>query len=131
MSPLQRSVVFPSTLALLFLIGCRSASPERAFQGTRAGGLRFAVENHNFLDVTVYARVAGGSSFRLGEVTGNSTAQFTLERWQLPARPGIRIFVDPLGGAQGFLSRLIFPDPATGVFVHVAQSLELSYVILR
>jgi hypothetical protein len=54
------------------------------------------VRNENFLDVNVYANV-GSASRRLGMVTGNSVATFTID-WSASIGQPIYLIAIPIGG---------------------------------
>jgi hypothetical protein len=55
------------------------------------------VKNENFLDMNVYY-VAGSFSRRLGTVTGNSAADFTVD-WAYAGYQGISLVAFPIGGS--------------------------------
>jgi len=127
----------PRSLLVLTLIvaaalatGCRS--PDGGFRIQRGANqpVKVEVQNHNFLDVTVFAR-AGGASVRLGEVTGKGSANLSIDPRKVNLASGLRLLVDPIGSTRVFLSETVFPDRGAVVVLQVGAELSMSHVSLR
>jgi hypothetical protein len=85
------------------------------------------VANYNWMDVNVYA-VQGGTRMRLGTVTtmGNGT-------FQLPARfvqggSAVRLMVDPIGSAEGYMTDGFLVNAGQQVSFNVQNSLQFSSI---
>lgn len=105
--------------ALALLIACTACARggrEKPSLGKPAPPAMIVVANHNFADMNLYV-VQSGMRMRLGTVTGLTRQRFRLPREVTRNVADIRIFADPIGGSQTYLS------PA--VRVHPGQSLEL------
>lgn len=110
--------------------GCRTGDARSSFARRAARSIPLVVENHNFLDITVYA-VGNGASVRLGEVTGKSSERFTMDPRQIAFTTGLQLEVDPIGSARQYLSPVVYPDQAATVLLTVAAQLDRSYVTMR
>jgi hypothetical protein len=88
-------VVFALLAALSGTGACRSASPYDVNEA-QPGNITLVVRNNNFNDVDVYA-VSSGLATRIGTVTGNSSATFTLNP-TLVSPTDFRIVATPIGG---------------------------------
>lgn len=83
------------------------------------------VSNNNFSDVTVYV-VQSGMRSRLGMVTGLTTRQFRLPRGMTTDAGDIRIYADPVGGSQGYLSPPVRVRPGQALDLTLGAILNLS-----
>ena len=83
------------------------------------------VTNNGWLDVNVYAS-RGGSRQRLGMVTGQSSQVFRFPRHFIDAR-GVRLFIDPIGSAQGYSTELIAVAPGQQIELVVQQRISMSH----
>ena len=110
--------------------GCRAREGGSPFDRRSNAPVRIQVDNHNFLNVTVYAN-AGGMSHRVGEVIGKSSGNFSIDPGKVSMVSGLRFRVEPIGSTRSFLSEIVFPDRGSTVVLTVAAELRLSYVILR
>jgi hypothetical protein len=110
--------------------GCRSGESGSPFSRRSNRPVRIQVDNHNFLNVTVYAN-AGGVSHRLGDVIGKNTESFSIDPRKISIVSGLRLRVEPIGSTRNFISEIVFPDGSSSVILTVAAELQLSYVILR
>jgi hypothetical protein len=90
-----RYVVFALLAALSGTSACRSASPYDVNEA-QPGNITLVVRNNNYNDVDVYA-VSSGLATRVGTVTGNSSATFTLNP-TLVGPTDFRIVATPIGG---------------------------------
>jgi hypothetical protein len=111
-----------------------SGTPERRFiiggSGSRSREIRVEVVNDNFLDVGVFV-MEGSTNWRLGDVTGKTTATFTLDLDQISPSGGLRLLADPVGSREAYLSDAVAIYAGVTVVFHVAPALSQSYVILR
>lgn len=64
------------------------------------------VENDNWQDVNVYM-VRGVSRFRLGTVTGNTSATFEVPATMLAAGGELRLMADPIGSRRPYVTEPI------------------------
>lgn len=111
--------------------GCRSGREDGSpFSRNPNQPVEVQVDNHNFLNVTIYA-AAGGVDHRLGDVTGKSTGRFSINPRQVSMVGGLRLRVDPIGSARIFTSETVFPDRGATVVLTVAADLDFSYITLR
>lgn len=85
------------------------------------------VANHNFSDVTVYV-VQSGMRSRLGLVTGLTTRRFSLPQGVSLVGGDIRIFADPVGDAQTYLSPPVRLAPGQALDLTLGAILNLSSV---
>lgn len=90
-----RHLVTALLVALAGAAACRSASPYDVGDA-QPGNITLVVRNNNFNDVDVYA-VSSGLATRLGTVTGNSSATFSLNP-TLASPTDFRIVATPIGG---------------------------------
>ncbi len=117
-------------IAAILATGCRS--PDRDF-GVRHQAdrpIQVQVQNHNFLDVTVYAR-GGSRNVRLGNVTGKSSGRLTIDPRAINIVSGLQLLVDPIGSRRVFLSEAVYPGPGAVVVLQVGAELDMSFVSLR
>jgi len=128
---------FPFAAALVVVAfsagGCATTS-ERSFVSTagrrESRDIRVEVVNDNFLDMGVFV-MQGASNFRLGDVTGKTSATFTLNLDQIPPSAGLRLLADPVGSREAYLSDAVTVTPGVVVVFTIAPALSQSYVILR
>src|SRR4051812_17346683 len=64
------------------------------------------VQNHNWMDVVIYA-VRGGTRSRLGQVTSMSEVTFTVKASFLGAGNDLRLLVDPIGSNDSFITDVL------------------------
>lgn len=75
------------------------------------------VANYNWMDVNVYA-VQGGTRVRLGTVTTMGTGTFHLPARFLAQSNSVRLMVDPIGSAEGYIT--------DGILVHGGQQISFN-----
>jgi hypothetical protein len=128
--------IFPlaaTALVVLTTSAC-SGTPERRFiiggGGSRSQEIRVEVVNDNFLDMGIFV-MEGSTNWRLGDVTGKTTATFTLDLGQISPSGGLRLLADPVGSREAYLSDAVAIYPGVTVVFNVAPALSQSYVILR
>jgi hypothetical protein len=72
------------------------------------------VQNQSFLDMNVYV-VRGGVRARLGTVSGNSTARFTIPVSYVQTLTPLRFLADPIGARSAPVSEEITVSPGDEV----------------
>lgn len=87
------------------------------------------VKNENFLDMTV-AVVAGGVARRLGQVTGNGSADFTIA-WSVANGTTIALSAVPIGQNARFTSLGLSVAPGQMIDFRIAPVLRQSNAIVR
>ena len=60
------------------------------------GEITVEVENHNYLDVAIYA-VQGAGRIRIGDVTGTTTKSFVVPLTRISTGGEVRFLADPIG----------------------------------
>lgn len=125
----RRRRALPVLLALsvvLIVSGClgRGGNPDDPFNGRRTeapGRLNVEVQNLNFNDLTVYA-IRQGQQIRLGDVTGKSNREFTID-WDFAVPVQFR--VDIVGGRECRIGELA-ADPGATIQLHIPANVGLS-----
>jgi hypothetical protein len=119
------SAVLAACLALVFVSGCfRSRIGDQ--QDERPDPIQVRVKNDNFLDVNVFANVAGASR-RLGMVTGNTTQVFLVD-WLATGGQSLTINAVPIGGRGSASTGALNIGPGQMVDFRVAMVLNQSVV---
>ncbi|MDB4875221.1 MAG: hypothetical protein JWM41_1667 [Gemmatimonadetes bacterium] len=90
----------------------------------RPGPIPIHVKNENFLDMNI-AVVAGGTTRRLGQVSGNSTGDFTVN-WSIGNGGGIIVTATPIGGSGQARSPALNVAPGQMIDFRVASLLRQS-----
>jgi hypothetical protein len=120
----------PIRAALLILTlglsACASPGGDAGpFRGEPAAGaeeIRIEIQNLNFADATVWARVQGGNRTRLGTVRGKSDSVFTMP-WRFPLP--LRLQVDLVGGGRCTTEDLMV-DPGDSLLMQIQPVLANS-----
>ena len=86
---------FASLLLSIVTAGCHHDGFTNTPAGTQ-GAIGLVAQNQNFSDMDLYV-VSEGLATRIGDVTGNSTAHFTLDPSFFPSNE-LRIIATPIGG---------------------------------
>jgi len=92
----------PLAISCLLLAGCARGSKE-ASRPLPSGPTPLRVENHNWLDVTIYV-VHDGQRSRLGSATAAKTTDFSIEPYLLGQLGVIQLIADPVGSEQSIAS---------------------------
>lgn len=87
------------------------------------------VKNENFLDVNI-AVVIGGASRRLGQVSGNSAADFKIN-WNAVIGQQVVLTATPIGGRGPYTSTGVSVGSGQVIEFLVASVLRQSSVIVR
>jgi len=111
-------------LAAAVLVATAVAVPAACTHGGKAdpnaapepevGPTTVRVQNQGFLDATVYV-YRGGSRTRLGAVTGNSTAVFTIPKVLVQPATQLRFLIAPIGGQRQPISEEVTVSPGDQV----------------
>jgi hypothetical protein len=115
-------------VALSGAAACRSANPYDVAEA-QPGNIALVVRNNNFNDVDVYA-VSSGLATRIGTVTGNSSATFTLNP-SLVSPTDFRIVATPIGGNGRASTGPINVSPGQTIEFTVGPVLSQSTVSIR
>lgn len=126
--PSSRHVVFAALVALSGVAACRSASPYDVGEA-QPGNIGLVVRNNNFNDVDVYA-VSSGLPSRIGTVTGNSSATFSLNP-SLVSPTDFRIVATPIGGNGRASTGTVIVSPGQTIEFTIGPVLSQSTVSIR
>lgn len=103
----RRGLQVVRRLALVILaISLAACSRGLRNQSADDGPVTIAVDNRNYLDVTVYALI-GSSRVRIGQVTGSTTASFDVMLRRISVSGDVRFLVDPIGSNRVWASDMI------------------------
>ena len=130
--------MFTYMLAPLLGLALAAASPTLAdpavmsndvVDSTRAA-VRVQVDNHNSLDMRIYA-VSNGRRWRLGTVTS-----FTSETFQLPSfltlpTDEVLLVASPIGSRRVYVAHPVLVEPGDVVQFRVENQIVLSSVFVR
>ena len=120
MNPVVRRVLPTLLLALVAtapVAACsRARAADQAPMPDVAATLR--VENRAFLDMVIYLVSDAGVRQRLGTVTGNSTARFTLPA-SATSFGNVRFLADPIGSRGTPISEQIAVHPGDEVVLEI------------
>ena len=123
-----------AALAAFAATSCSKQTAPSPFTGGAAGReareIRIEVVNNNFADMTIYV-MDSGTNFRVGDVTGKTTARFTLDPNQISPSAGLRLLADPIGSRDAFLTDPVSAGPGSFVVFTIGAALSQSYVTLR
>jgi hypothetical protein len=126
---LSRACVTGGALLLLPLLMTASASAQETTQTPSAKHegevVKLVVENHNYLDMHVYA-MRDGIYRSLGVVTGLSEAEFSIPQFMTRAGTDFEILADPIGSNLSYLTGPIFLGSANEINLSIQGALEFS-----
>jgi hypothetical protein len=111
------------------LLGACSAGPRNRLAAAPDSDFSLSVTNNNWLDVTVFA-VRGSSRWRLGDVTGNSTALLRIPGRMIVAGM-VQLLADPIGSDEIYLTGPISVSPDEDVQLTVAPRMRMSSYAVR
>jgi len=117
-----------SLLLSIVTAGCHHGAFTNAPAGTQ-GAVGLVVENQNFYDMDLYV-VSEGLATRIGDVTGNSTARFTLDPSFFPSNE-LRIIATPVGGNGRASSGPLNVAAGQSIVFTIAPVLRQSSAIVR
>lgn len=117
-------------LGAALLLGACSTTPKGRAGIAPASDYSLSVTNHNWLDVSVFV-VRGGTRFRVGDVTGNSSARLKIPG-RLVEAGVVQLLVDPVGSNEYYLTGPIMVTSEEGVELTVAPAMRMStYAVLN
>jgi hypothetical protein len=87
------------------------------------------VDNQNWLDASIYA-IRGASRTRLGQVTGNGSAQLRIPSSVIIGGQ-IRLMADAIGSNERFVTDVISVDPEQRVQLILAPAMQMSSYALQ
>jgi hypothetical protein len=123
-----------AALTALAVTGCSKQTASSPFTMGAANRetreIRIEVVNNNFADMSIYV-MDSGTNFRVGDVTGKTTARFTLDPYQISPSGGLRLLADPVGSRDAFLTDPVSAGPGSFVIFTIGAALSQSYVTLR
>jgi len=128
----KQRISVAALVALMALAGC-SSSMERT--GSAAGevasndAVAVMVVNNNYNDVNVYA-VRGGERIRLGSVTGNNSATFSMDR-AIYGVNDVSLIAIPIGGFGAARSGRLSLSAGDSVEFRIMPVLDQSSVFVR
>ena len=113
----------PFILLLLLVCACRSArESEDVTPAPKGGPATLEVQNHNFLDMTVYV-VEGGVRQRFGVARGNATTSLPIpERLIRGGAAPLSFLCDPIGGEGLPVTEEIVVEPGDIVELVIPMS---------
>lgn len=125
-----RRVRFALALGLMAVgTGCSRGNKVDDGLGFEREPIPIHVKNENFLDMNI-AVVAGGVSRRLGQVTGNSSADFKIA-WAVANGQLISIMATPIGGRDRYVSAGLSVGSGQMIEVHLGSVLRQSSAIVQ
>jgi hypothetical protein len=123
-----KSVAVATLLLSIVTAGCHHGGFNNAPAGAQ-GAVGLVVQNHNFYDMDLYV-VSEGLATRVGDVTGNSTARFTLDPSFFPSNE-LRVIATPVGGNGRTSSGALSVAPGQTITFTIASVLRQSSAIIR
>ena len=112
--------------------GCAAArsAPGPAPAPAPAAPVPLHVANANFADVRVYL-VRGGVWFRLGLVTSNNTAEFTVPAEFTGPSGGVLLVAVPVAGTRAWVEALPTVLPGDELELVIEAFLQYTHVVVR
>jgi hypothetical protein len=123
-----KGVAVASVFLSLVLAGCHRGAFANAAAGTQ-GSVGLVVQNQNFYDMDLYV-VSEGLATRIGDVSGNSTARFTLDPSFFPSSE-LRVIATPVGGNGRASSGPLNVAPGQTINFTIASVLRQSSASIR
>jgi hypothetical protein len=119
----------PLVALLLGAAACSRNAPPDLEPDPRFDPIPVHVRNDNFLDVNVFV-VAGGMSRRLGQVTGNSEADFSIA-WSVASGQSVALMATPIGGRGSAYSGALTVGPGQMIDFRIGSVLRQSMATVR
>src|SRR5581483_6528562 len=128
----------PIKFARVVAIACCAARPfaagacaaRSAPSASAAAPIPLHVANANFADVRVYL-VRGGMWFRLGLVTSNNTAEFTIPAEFTGPTGGVLLVAIPVAGPRAWVEALPTVLPGDELELVIEAFLQYTHVVVR
>ena len=111
-----------TVLTIVLAIAGTACSRNSRLQSPPSAPTVLKVENQGFPDMNIFVVPAGGSRVRLGTVTGNSSAYFTLPDFVVRGSRELRFQALPIATPRGELSQSIFVTPGDTVQLVIPPS---------
>jgi len=92
--------------------------------------VRVQVDNHNFLDMRIYAE-SNGRRWRLGTVTAFTSETFELPRFVTLPNDEVVLVASPIGSRGVYVAQPVLVEPGDTVQFNVENQLVLSNVLVR
>src|SRR5512146_1753109 len=112
--------VLPALL-LSAILACAHSQQQPNTRAERSGPTLLKVENQGFADMNIYV-LSEGRRVRLGMVTGNSSATFTIPPDLVGGAREMRFLADPIGGSSRPVSDNISVLPGDQVSLVIPPS---------
>ncbi len=117
--PLTRRLFLAAALAVAFT-ACARRTEINPNEG--AGPTQVRVVNQGYADMDIFVLSTGTGRIRLGTVTGNSTATFTLPGYLVGHATQMRFLADPIGSNRTPVSDQITVEPGATVELTIPPS---------
>jgi hypothetical protein len=119
----MRHKLRPMVACVLFAIAasasaCRTGSRAHDYD-ERHGDTTVSVENHDFLDMTIYV-LRTGTRIRLGLAPGHSTTVLKIPDYLVNAGDELQFLCDPIGAARSPISQRISVWPGDQILLIVS-----------
>lgn len=115
-------------LAALSVASCAHHAPSgESAVPARDTPVPIEVENHNWSDMVIFLD-RGNLSQRLGTVTSQTTAVFTVSYYQLGSTGSARLRADPIGALRNFSSETLNVQPGQTVKWTIENDIDRSFL---
>ena len=125
---IAKRVTAITSLLLTLVASCHHGAFANTPVGTQ-GAVGLVVQNQNFYDMDLYV-VSEGVATRVGDVSGNTTARFTLDPSFFPSSE-LRIIATPVGGNGRASSGPLNVAPGQTIMFTIAPVLRQSSASIR
>jgi hypothetical protein len=115
-----------AAVALLSPMATAAQQVKDATESSLPQDVSVRVENHNWLDMHVYALREGAPARSLGFVTAHSSQVFNLPASVTQAGTDLRVVAEPIGSRDLYVSDPVLADPQSEVVVTLENALDLS-----
>ncbi len=92
------------------------------------GSVEVQVLNNNWHDVRVYA-LRNGQRYRLGTVTGLTSAVLRIPRYLQPDLVGVQLLAVPIGARDRHVSPIVYVTEGDRLFWSLESNLDLSFLV--
>ena len=127
------------SLALALLVGSSFGAQAAAAQEAETeksqvetikgdGSVEVQVLNNNWHDVRVYA-LRDGQRYRLGTVTGLTSAVLRIPRYLQPDLVGVQLLAMPIGARDRHVSPIVYVTEGDRLFWSLESNLDLSFLV--
>jgi hypothetical protein len=120
----MRPIIAVALCAAALTGACARSSSQAATpaSGESAAASRsiVVVTNQRFYDMNIYVVQDAGNRVRLGTVTGNSSARFTIPSFVVGIGSTLRFIADPIGPSGASLSEQLNVQPGDAVQLTIA-----------